>query len=326
MAKKDLVVVGNGMVGHRFIELLLESDQRDDWHIVTFCEEPRLAYDRVNLTGFFAGKTAERPVAGHAPTATRTPASRCTWATGSAAIDRAAPAGPLRGRRRIPYDKLVLATGSCAVRAADPRARRAGLLRLPHDRGPRARSAPGPTQRRGPAWSSAAACSASRRPTRCTQLGLETHVVEFAPRLMALQVDDGGGGDPPRAASRRSASSVHTGKIDQPRSSPARAAGSRALQLRRRRRAGRPTWSSSPPASAPRDELARAARPDHRRARRHRHRRALPHHRPATSSPSASARSYEGRTYGLVAPGYQMAARRRRHARRRATTASAAST
>ena len=58
MTKKNLVVVGNGMVGHRFLELLLESDHRDDWAITTFCEEPRLAYDRVNLTSFFAGKTA----------------------------------------------------------------------------------------------------------------------------------------------------------------------------------------------------------------------------------------------------------------------------
>ena len=28
------------------------------WNIVTFCEEPRLAYDRVYLSSFFAGKTA----------------------------------------------------------------------------------------------------------------------------------------------------------------------------------------------------------------------------------------------------------------------------
>ena len=53
-----MVVVGNGMVGHRFIELLLESDHRDDWAITTFCEEPRLAYDRVNLTSFFDGMGA----------------------------------------------------------------------------------------------------------------------------------------------------------------------------------------------------------------------------------------------------------------------------
>ena len=58
MVKRDLVIVGNGMVGHKFIESMLESGQRDAWNIVTFCEEPRLAYDRVNITSFFSGKTA----------------------------------------------------------------------------------------------------------------------------------------------------------------------------------------------------------------------------------------------------------------------------
>ncbi len=48
--KKTVVVVGNGMVGHRFCERLLEYDVRRDYEIVTFCEEPRAAYDRVHLT------------------------------------------------------------------------------------------------------------------------------------------------------------------------------------------------------------------------------------------------------------------------------------
>src|SRR5690606_13141097 len=30
-----------------------------NWNIVTFCEEPRLAYDRVHLSDYFAGKTAD---------------------------------------------------------------------------------------------------------------------------------------------------------------------------------------------------------------------------------------------------------------------------
>src|SRR5206468_660741 len=58
MSRRDLVVVGNGMVGHKFLELLLEDERREEWKVVTFCEEPRLAYDRVNLSSFFSGKTA----------------------------------------------------------------------------------------------------------------------------------------------------------------------------------------------------------------------------------------------------------------------------
>jgi nitrite reductase (NADH) large subunit len=57
---KDLVVIGNGMVGHRFVEKLVEYDSAKQYKIITFCEEPRAAYDRVGLTSFFAHRDAER--------------------------------------------------------------------------------------------------------------------------------------------------------------------------------------------------------------------------------------------------------------------------
>src|SRR5204862_145186 len=44
-AQKTVVVIGNGMVGHRFCERLLEFDIGKTCEIVTFCEEPRAAYD-----------------------------------------------------------------------------------------------------------------------------------------------------------------------------------------------------------------------------------------------------------------------------------------
>ena len=47
---KKIVVIGNGMVGHRFCEKLTEFDAAHRYRIVTFCEEPRAAYDRVGLT------------------------------------------------------------------------------------------------------------------------------------------------------------------------------------------------------------------------------------------------------------------------------------
>ena len=52
-----VVVVGNGMVGHRFVELARERGGAAV-ELTTFCEEPRLAYDRVNLSSYFAGKSA----------------------------------------------------------------------------------------------------------------------------------------------------------------------------------------------------------------------------------------------------------------------------
>ena len=59
-AKKTIVVIGNGMVGHRFVERLVEFDRDGEFQIVTFCEEPRAAYDRVGLTQFFAHRDAEK--------------------------------------------------------------------------------------------------------------------------------------------------------------------------------------------------------------------------------------------------------------------------
>src|SRR5258708_397141 len=58
--QKTVVVIGNGMVGHRFCERLIEFDVKRDFKIVTFCEEPRPAYDRVHLTQYFEHRSAEK--------------------------------------------------------------------------------------------------------------------------------------------------------------------------------------------------------------------------------------------------------------------------
>ena len=49
-----MVVIGNGMVGHRFCERLAAYDANREFEVVTFCEEPRPAYDRVNNRGRLA--------------------------------------------------------------------------------------------------------------------------------------------------------------------------------------------------------------------------------------------------------------------------------
>ena len=52
---KDLrvVVIGNGMVGHHFVEQLA---QHEGFEITVIGGEPRPAYDRVHLSDVFAGK------------------------------------------------------------------------------------------------------------------------------------------------------------------------------------------------------------------------------------------------------------------------------
>ena len=92
----------------------------------------------------------------------------------------------------LAYDELVLATGAAPFVPPVPGHDLAGcfVYRTIEDLEAIREAAPAATQS---APSSAAGCSASRRPTPCVQLGLETHVVEMAPRLMPVQVDEAGG-------------------------------------------------------------------------------------------------------------------------------------
>src|SRR5882757_2746619 len=55
--KAKLLVIGNGMVGQRLLETLV-TDAAGRYDIEVLCEEPRAAYDRVQLTSFFSGKSA----------------------------------------------------------------------------------------------------------------------------------------------------------------------------------------------------------------------------------------------------------------------------
>lgn len=51
--KKKIVVLGNGMVGQRFLENFVEIDKEKKCQLATFCEEKRAAYNRVRLTSYF---------------------------------------------------------------------------------------------------------------------------------------------------------------------------------------------------------------------------------------------------------------------------------
>ena len=57
-APRHLVVVGNGPVGQRLVDVLRERDVARSWRITVFGEEPRRAYDRVALTSYFDGVSA----------------------------------------------------------------------------------------------------------------------------------------------------------------------------------------------------------------------------------------------------------------------------
>jgi nitrite reductase (NADH) large subunit len=190
MEKQTIVVVGNGMVGHKFLDLMIRRGAVGQYRIVTFCEEGRLAYDRVNLSGYFAGKSADE-LSLAAPGFYEQNGVEVHVSDRVATIDRARRCVISARDVCIEYDDLVLATGSYpfvppikgkdsqgtfvyrtlddldAIRAYAENARTGvviggGLLGLE--------------------------CANALK-----NLGLETHVVEFAPRLMPVQIDDYGG-------------------------------------------------------------------------------------------------------------------------------------
>lgn len=55
MAKKKIVVVGNGMTSYKFCEKLYEGDFLNQFDVVVYGEEPVPAYDRVHLTDYYTG-------------------------------------------------------------------------------------------------------------------------------------------------------------------------------------------------------------------------------------------------------------------------------
>lgn len=111
----EIVVVGAGMVAHRFVESLLSrADARVRVHV--FGDEGRGPYDRVGLTGFFSGASAEDLALDRSifddERVLLHPGDRITR------IDRASRTVTTRSRRIVRYDTLVLATGSYAARVA----------------------------------------------------------------------------------------------------------------------------------------------------------------------------------------------------------------
>jgi len=183
----NIIVIGHGMVGHKFVESLAAAAPH--LHLTVLGEEPRPAYDRVHLSEFFAGKTAEDLSLVSPGFFERTNLDLKLNAK-VAAIDRAARLVVLDNGDVHFYDKLVLATGSSPFVPPVPGRERADcfVYRTIEDleamRECGARSQTGVVIGGGLLGLE---CAKALR-----DLGLEAHVVEFAPRLMAVQVDDPG--------------------------------------------------------------------------------------------------------------------------------------
>ncbi|GAB3446760.1 nitrite reductase large subunit NirB [Actinophytocola sediminis] len=187
---RTLVVVGNGMVGHRLVSSLRERDRAGQWRVVVFGEERRPAYDRVALTSYVdTWDDATLRLADHDQDV------EVHLGDPVVAVDRAArtvtaASGLVRG-----YDALVLATGSYPFVPPVPGHDLPGchVYRTIDDLdGIRAFAARTARGRRaalvvGGGLLGLEAAKALR------DMGMSPHVVELASWLMPVQVDEGGG-------------------------------------------------------------------------------------------------------------------------------------
>ncbi|MGW4272555.1 nitrite reductase large subunit NirB [Streptomyces seoulensis] len=190
-SRPTLVLVGHGMVGQRFLEALAERGLTGTHRVVVLCEEPRPAYDRVRLSSYFSGRTPDELsltdaefIDGHG--------IELHVGDPAAAVDRTARTVTARSGLTVGYDVLVLATGSAPFVPPVPGKDAEGCFvyrtvedLLAIEAYAKAGARTGAVVGGGLLGLEAAGALKG--------LGLATHIVEFAPRLMPVQVDDGGG-------------------------------------------------------------------------------------------------------------------------------------
>ncbi|GAU69895.1 putative nitrite reductase large subunit [Streptomyces sp. NBRC 110611] len=185
-----IVLVGHGMVGQRFLEELADRGVTGRARVVVLCEESRPAYDRVQLTSYFSGRTPEE-LSLVDPDFLARHGIELHLGDPATAIDRTARTVTARSGLTVRYDTLVLATGSYPFVPPVPGKDSAGcfVYRTVEDllaiEEYAKNSRTGVVVGGGLLGLEAAGALKG--------LGLRTHIVEFAPRLMALQVDEGGG-------------------------------------------------------------------------------------------------------------------------------------
>ncbi|MFJ2936563.1 FAD-dependent oxidoreductase [Streptomyces sp. NPDC087219] len=306
---QNLVLIGHGMVGHRLLEALAERGALADpavpggpgRRVTVLAEEDVPAYDRVHLSSVFTGAdpdqlglTTPEFLSAHGidlrlgdPAEHLDPAARTVTTTSGAVV---------------PYDALVLATGSYPFVPPIPGADAPGCFtyRTLYDVDALTRYA----ERARTGVVIGGGLLGLEAAGALRTLGLATHVVEFAPRLMPLQVDDGGA-TALRATIESMGVAVHTGvgaaEVETD-------ADGKACLLRlsngERLPADVVVFSAG---VRPRDRLAREAGlavGDRGGVAVDEHCRTTD---PYVYAIGECAQTSDGRVYGLVAPGYQTA-------------------
>jgi len=186
---ETLVIIGNGMVGHHCVEQLTEQGALAQYQVHVFGEERQRAYDRVHLSEYFGGRDAESLAMCEADFYTQH-GVHMHLGVAVLEIDRERKE-VVTSEGRQPYDRLVLATGSYPF--VPPIAGAEGNSKLVYrtlDDLDDIRAAANGGRRGVVVGGGLLGLEAANA---LKSLGLEAHVVEFAPRLMPVQLDPDGG-------------------------------------------------------------------------------------------------------------------------------------
>ena len=187
--RPTILVVGNGMVGHRFCDRLSELDTQSRYRVRVFGDEPRVAYDRVHLTSYFTeGNAASLALADEQWYRER--GIELSLGTEITAIDLERRVATAASGEQHDFDHLVFAAGSRPFVPPVPGTDLPGVFvyRTIEDLDAireSARSARVAAVLGGGLLGLEAAKA-------LVDLGLETHVVETNDRLMSRQLDSAG--------------------------------------------------------------------------------------------------------------------------------------
>lgn len=187
---ESIVIVGNGMVGHQLVEQLVAGGSHLQKRIVVIGEERFIAYDRVHLSGLFAGQSHQDLLLSSEEWYQKL-GIELLLGVAVVAVDRVNKTLTLEDDTQLHYDQLVFATGSYPFVPPMPGSERKNVFvyRTLDDLSQIKQACVGAKTGAviGGGLLGLEAANALRL------LGLETHVVEFAPRLMPVQLDEGAG-------------------------------------------------------------------------------------------------------------------------------------
>ncbi|MFT5096006.1 MULTISPECIES: nitrite reductase large subunit NirB [Psychrobacter] len=191
-SKPKLVVIGNGMVGHHFVERAIEQGLHERFEIHVFAEEDRPAYDRVYLSSYFEHKDAGKLNLVDL-SAYKSSNIELHLNQRIVNIDSSAQSITTEDGEQIDYSELVLATGSYPF--VPPITGRdhphCHVYRTIADLDDILAIAEQPSVKKGVVVGGGLLGLEAAK--ALVTLGLETYVVEFAPQLMGVQLDAAGG-------------------------------------------------------------------------------------------------------------------------------------